>query len=124
MGHPAGCTFPGPRIRILRQAQDGLRGTRRLWRPTLATKTNASRGWGTQSCGLCFGGFEGCWVDLLGYLAELAVGGLFFGEGFVEELGDLLLPEQRGVLAHAAVSGHLIVLHALGGGDEGCVTYR
>jgi len=48
---------------------------------------------GVELLKLGCGFLKGCGVDLLGYLAELFVGSLFFRQRFVEQLGDFVLAQ-------------------------------
>src|SRR5436305_9141957 len=57
----------------------------------------------------------------LGELGQLLVGLPFLVESLLEELRLILLAEDLGVGAHRAVAGHLVVLHPLGGRDQGGV---
>ncbi|SCM77066.1 hypothetical protein KL86PLE_40871 [uncultured Pleomorphomonas sp.] len=92
--------------------------------PSAPARAARGRGTGasrqeTELTGRASGGFYGRLVGrTFGDLRQAGIGGLFLGEGLLQELGRLLLADQFGPAAHGAVAGDLVVLDRLGGGDQ------
>jgi hypothetical protein len=61
-------------------------------------------------------------IDLaLSQLGELAVGSLFFVESVLKDTGTVSAAELLGPRDKRAVTGHLVMFHGLGCGNQSCI---